>query len=148
MKLDETHLGLPVYSFGSPEQKYAVAINEEKAFEAAKMYITNSLFTFNSYLLAAHILSNPTSNQISSLEKIQEKCGDDCNDFLLGCIKDIDKFVENAINLDDGFASFLTSYNDVSLDYTDFLEQELNLICEEEEISEEDVVHFIIVRIE
>lgn len=95
--------------------EYAIG-NEEEAVKAAKEYISESVWTFNSDFLACHsCLSSKT------IKMIQEKCSEDCNDELKDTIADFDHFCDDAIGT-DGLGHFLSPYDGEETRFPDFLD--------------------------
>ena len=80
---------------------------------ATRDYILESLWAFNASFILENCNLDASENVAKSLQTLQEKCCESCNDFIKALINGtcwIDQFVENAINA-DGRGHFLSSYD-------------------------------------
>ena len=116
-KRDYDHWGLTVFIFDGCE--YAIATSEEEADDAAKQYIQESLWAFNTDFIIDHSkLPYEAAEMIKTFQAA--KC-EDANDTIAALIEDIDEFVKDAISA-DGRGHFLSPYdsNEISLTDVDF----------------------------
>lgn len=97
-----------------------LVLNDIEAQERTEEDIKNSLWAFNSDFICKMCDITVNDKVIKSLQNMQEKCCEDCNDFILALINStcgIEYFCKQAINA-DGRGHFLASY--------DGKEQEIN----------------------
>ena len=85
--------------------EYAIAESEDEANSAARQYIKESVWAFNSDFLASHC-----NISAENLAKVQQELCEDANEVLREIISDFDHFVKDAITA-DGRGHFL-SIND------------------------------------
>lgn len=104
--------GLKVFSANGEE--YAIG-NDEEADEAVKENIKNSLWAFNANFIIDHSKVKYSSELEKSLREMQSKLCESANDLVEALIKDLDKFVEDAISA-DGRGRFLSSYDSEELE--------------------------------
>jgi len=104
-ELSYSRYGLRV--FGYEKEEYAVGTDEE-ADKAAKEYIEDSLWAFRTEFIIDHTALPYEAVEI--LKTFQEKKCEGANETIRALIKDIDKFVEDAIGA-DGRAHFLNTYD-------------------------------------
>jgi predicted transcriptional regulator len=108
-KLDYDHYCLPIYEIEDCE--YAIAKNEEETHKAAKEYIRDTLWSFNTeFILRYNSKVNVTDTVIEAFKKMQQELCEDCNEIVLAIIDDLDEFVKDAIDC-DGLGHFLSSYD-------------------------------------
>jgi hypothetical protein len=111
LKEDITEIKEDTYdenSFSFNREEYLV-LTDEEADEKTTEYIMDSLWAFRPEFIANH--SNIKNNEaIKALEKMQETLCEDANELVRAIIKDIDRFVKDAICA-DGRGHFLSGYD-------------------------------------
>ena len=101
------HWGLTVFEYGNAE--YAIGTDEE-ANEAAREYIADSLWAFNTSFIASHVKPRLNDKAEKALQKMQSELCEDANDLVTALINDLDHFITDAIHC-DGRGHFLSSYD-------------------------------------
>lgn len=81
-------------------------LTDSEADEAAKEYILDSVWAFNTSFLMAHVKENITEECLDALKEQYE----DGNAAILELLKDVDHFVSDAI-MCDGRGHFMSSYD-------------------------------------
>ena len=89
--------------------EYLVLTEEEKE-KKIKEYITNNLWAFNTGFILSHtnIGLNPTTEK--AMQKMQKELHEDANEIIKALIKNMDEFIENAVNA-RGAGHFLDKYD-------------------------------------
>jgi hypothetical protein len=100
-------------TFDFNAQEYMV-LTEEQADEVARGYIENTVWAFVPSFLERH-----TGIDEGIFEALQDKC-ESVNDLILNSIKDIEEFVDDAID-EDGRAHFINSYDGNEEEFNDYL---------------------------
>lgn len=96
----------------SDDSRYFVFTDDESNKSAAEM-IKESLWAFNADFILECCGLETTENIINSLRSMQEKCCENCNDFILALINGtcgFDYFAESAI-FADGRGHFISGYD-------------------------------------
>lgn len=100
--LKHEYYGLTIAKINHNE--YAIGTQED-ALTAAKEYIAENVWAFNSNFLAGH-----SCLSADIIATIQEKCHENCNEQLKDTITDFDHFCDDAISC-DGLGHFLSPYD-------------------------------------
>lgn len=87
-----------------------LVLTDDEADEAAKEHILDSLWAFNADFIASHANANLDKGAIEALQEMQGKLCESANPIVKAMIKDIDHFVDDAINC-DGRGHFLSPYD-------------------------------------
>ncbi len=94
--------------------KYAQAeykvLTDDEADEAAKEYIKESLWAFNTSFISSHCKVSLSVHAEKALQKMQGELCDDANELVACLIEDMDEFISDAINA-DGRGHFVSSYD-------------------------------------
>ena len=88
------------------EGKEFLVLTDELADQRTADYIKDSVWAFRPGFLQEHL---PDGIGLDTIKIIQEKC-EDANPAILGMIKDVDRFIDDAISA-DGRGHFLSSYD-------------------------------------
>ena len=98
--------------FTHDSEEYLV-LTDTEADVATRDYILESLWAFNASFILECCNIDASENVVKSLQAMQEKCCENCNDFIQALINGtcgIDDFILKAIDA-DGRGHFLSSYD-------------------------------------
>ena len=103
--IDKSSYGDNAFNYGSKEY---LVLTDREADKLAKDYILDFLWAFQGSFIQAH--SNLSDNAIKALGKAQAELCEDANDLVKGVIKNLNRFVQDAIS-SDGRGHFLSGYD-------------------------------------
>jgi hypothetical protein len=112
LEVEENEINQSSYdenTFEYGNQEYRV-LTDEEADEATKEYISDSVWAFNANFILDHAGINWNNRIEKSLQKVQTELCEDANELLKAMVKDIDEFVQDAIDA-DGRGHFLAGYD-------------------------------------
>jgi hypothetical protein len=144
-KLDYDFWGLSIYEIDGAE--YAIANDEAEAVAAAKEYIKESLWAFNTKFILEHNSKIIVSERLTdAFVKMQQELCEECNEICLALIDDLDEFVQNAIT-SDGLGHFLSQYDGNQQDIYIFEQEIIDYIVILDELEVEKLNNVLVFRI-
>jgi hypothetical protein len=114
-------------TFESCEGEYII-LTDRQANKETREYILNYLWTFNADFILKHSKHLDVLNQKdlkNSIYKLQIDLCESANPVMRALIKNINKFIEDAIN-SDGRGHFLSSYDGNEIEYDGFYIYRIN----------------------
>jgi hypothetical protein len=111
--IEEIEQGYDDSTFEHGNAEYLL-LTDSEADERAKDYIKETVWAFNSWYIAKH-----TGLNEKIIKHLQNEC-EEANDIILNSIKDIDKFISDAIS-EDGRGHFMSSYDGEEVELADNL---------------------------